>query len=231
MSAEVSLRSSLAGHHLRAAAYFARELGRIETDHDELKEGLFIQHRGLSIGAVVTAVCALEAGINEVYIDAAEKRERPFEGANPKVPLLLSTVWSSVERSPILAKYQVALIHASGQEMAKGKPPYQPTESLVKLRDALVHFKPEWDNDLKAHKKIEERLFGLFAECRYYSPREAAFFPKRCLGYGCAQWAVATVLAFTTEFCAKMRLEPFFGPGIEPELRTCPSDEHPSSNP
>jgi hypothetical protein len=42
---------------------------------------------------------------------------------------------------------------------AKGTELHQSDAALVSLRNAFVHFKPEWDDSLNKHQKLEAKLW------------------------------------------------------------------------
>ena len=56
------------------------------------------------------------------------------------------------------------------------------------MRNALIHFTPEWDNNLDKHEKIEKEVkkHNHFKLSRFYS-KETMFFPYRCLSGSCAE--------------------------------------------
>jgi hypothetical protein len=75
----------------------------------------------------------------------------------------ISSALAGHERVPVLGKYQSALRLAGVEPFDDGRAPFQDVESLVKLRDALVHYKPEWHNvESQPHHKREARLRGKF---------------------------------------------------------------------
>jgi len=71
-------------------------------------------------------------------------------------------VWDTIEEKPILTKYQLALTLCQKEKFDKGHNPYQDAHRLITLRNALVHYKPEWDTDLNEHKKLESYLSNRF---------------------------------------------------------------------
>jgi len=215
-----SVRSNLACHHLRSAAYFARQAGTIEKVHDKLEDSFFFQHRAYCTGAILAAVAALEAATNELLLDAVENSKR-LSHMDAKVRAALAAKWPKIERNSILSKYQFILRIATGKVMDKGAEPYHAADCLVTLRNALVHFKPEWDTNLDHHAKIEDQLRGRFPECPWFDSGNA-FFPKRCLGYGCARWSTETALALATEFSTRLSLDPILGSTGDPQLSTTP---------
>ena len=93
----------------------------------------------------------------------------------------------------------------------KGENPYQDAFRLVRLRNALVHYKPEWDTSLNEHAKLESSLSGCFPESPF-SHKNDAFFPKRCLGHGCAEWAVKNVITFMSNFQERLGVQDNFPP-------------------
>jgi hypothetical protein len=83
--------------------------------------------------------------------------------------------------------------------------PYQRADLLIRLRNALVHFHSEWV-DLKAKdagdtklEKLGRRLKAEFQPNPHISPH-LPYFPYRCLGSGCAVWAVKSARAFADNF-------------------------------
>jgi hypothetical protein len=160
-------------------------------------------------GAVFSAVASLEVTINELFIDARHGDPHTFKGAKPEFALLLAEVWEGIESNSTLAKYQTALILARKPQFDRGASPYQEAASLIQLRNALVHYKPEWDTDQREHRKIEQRLKDRFALNPFAGPN-AAFFPKKCLGHGCAEWAVKSGVSFINQFFDRLGLPSIF---------------------
>jgi len=116
---------------------------------------------------------------------------------------LFVEVWEVAdgERFPILKKYQVALALSGRRPLDRGAGTYQDAESLVKLRDCLVHHKPEWDDEGGKHQNLENRLHGKFT-LSPYAAEGSLWFPHVCLGAGCAEWAVGAARRFSDEVCA-----------------------------
>lgn len=196
MQASLSVKAGLAVAHLQAAALFARRCGTIERlSSDSMSVTIREDQRSFAIGAVVCAVAFLEAAVNELYLAALDRNQQVFEHIDKTIPELLAEFWPEVEPKPALLKYQTALILARVGPLPTGQAPYQDAASLFALRNALIHFKPEWDTELDEHAKLEQRLVGKFAQ-NPFAARGDAFFPKRCLGFGCAGWAVETAKTF-----------------------------------
>jgi hypothetical protein len=82
---------------------------------------------------------------------------------------------------------------------------------LVKLRNALTHFKPT-DQPLGASSaeltKLEKGLVGKFPENQRMVGMGNPFFPDHCLGAGCAAWAVKSARAYADELFDRLGIEP-----------------------
>ena len=106
----------------------------------------------------------------------------------------------------MLGKYQLVLAVCGRARLDKTSEPYQSAAALIALRNAVVHFKPEWHDEQKQHAKLAKRFQGKFPDCVLMarSTGRSAWFPDRCLGAGCSAWAVETVHRFIAEFCARL---------------------------
>lgn len=204
----LTVKTHLSANHILAASLFARWCGEIESENQNqtsLSQDLDIEHRSLAIGTPIEAVAFLETAINELYMAAQDNDPNVFANADPLLPKLMVQLWEELEEKRILTKYQTTLLLAQKPKFSAGEPPLQLTAHLIALRNALVHYKPEWDNQLKAHKSIEDRLGKAFPT-NPFAGKNKAFFPSQCLGYGCAAWSVRTAWAFVKEFYSRMEL-------------------------
>lgn len=73
-------------------------------------------------------------------------------------------------RYSILEKFQIALALCGRAEFAKGKNPYPDVHLLIQLRNALVHYTPEWvttvsesDPDEVTIQELEKKLKRKFS--------------------------------------------------------------------
>lgn len=168
-------------------------------------------------GSIFAAVSFLEATVNELFADAVDNSCEVIKPLNPDVKALMADIWELIgprKAFSILDKFRIALILARKQPFNAGASPYQDIDSLIRLRNALVHYKPEWvtagsDTNQNALRKIEQRLRGKFPLNPLTSDGDP-FFPKRCLSHGCAEWAVRSSVKFADEFYSRMGLTPTF---------------------
>ncbi len=184
------------------------------------------------INAIISSVAFLEARINELFADAADTEAWTLPGEtkkqatnqprqNPMVSDLPDETVSQLARSwksgiPKTAKYSVQEKYQTALMLAR-KELFDPGSStlfqwiglLVNLRNYLIHAEPEWivtaspnEKDLNAHK-FEGKFKGLFPDNPTVRA-ERKYFPDRCLGSGCAKWAVTSSTKFVDEFLTRI---------------------------
>ena len=224
-------RAYLSTYHLRAAVRLAADSGNAEIvfrgdpapmrgrPAQEIQDALF-EHRGYVTGAILAAVAFLEALINELFLDvvdyeSAESELAPSAQLTPVHQLppagreRMAKMWpDGIEKLGILRKFEAALTLTEKQAFNRGAAPYQDVPLLITLRNKLVHFQPQWSGG-EADRNFEQKLERKFSLHPWFegSPGNP-FFPDKCLGHGCAGWAVSTTLQFADEFCAHIGITP-----------------------
>jgi len=197
------VKHSFSKQHYSAAKCFSNEAIQIESSSTSISEEDLSKHRAYVTGTIFFAVAALEASINEFYLEALDRNENTLSGLNNNQLSILSCKWENIESLPVDEKYQEALKSLGKKEFDKGRNPFQDTVSLIDLRNALVHYKPEWDDETDVHKKIKIRLHKKFPINTFSKPKNL-WFPHQCLGAGCAIWSINTIESFMSEFCKAM---------------------------
>ena len=201
---QLAMRTLLTGQAIQAAARFAQLSCQVESSNisSELKS----DHRSYVLGAITFSAIFLESTINELFLNAGDpKLERH---PDPHVEGQLKASWATgIDKLPPLDKFQIALLVAGKEPLDKGKQPYQLAKLLVELRNALVHYKPEWVR-LDDQTKWEKKLDGKFEPCEFLKGSNNPFFPDKCLSCGCAKWAVNASWEFVEGFNARMGLPP-----------------------
>lgn len=196
---------------LWTAEHFSKLASQIESTWKETgKVSKQAENQAYAIGAVFCSVAFLEAAINELYSDAQTENVSDLDKSHQST---LGKMWDlpSVCNASLLEKYQSALILCGNLEFNVSINPYQDVSLLCSLRNKLVHFRPDWvtigyyaPKGQKGLQSLEKKLRGKFPENTAVSGSHLPFFPDRCLGYGCAEWAVTISGAFFGEFCKRM---------------------------
>ena len=193
-----ALKAEFAIHHLLGAARLAKDAKNVETARPADAEVFWY-----SSATVLEAAAFLESSINEFYLAAVDHNLNVFPESDVSTVKLLAAVWDYIERAQALSKYETALSLAGKQPFDRGAKVYLDASSLFALRNALIHYKAEWTTDQDVHRGLEQRLSACF-EPNPHAPKESPYIPYKCLGYGCAAWAVRTAVAFTYDFGTRM---------------------------
>lgn len=194
----ISTRSYLSVDHFLAAAELSKLCFAAESDAVRSAS----RSRQLASAAVVSAVAFLEAAVNELLGDLAEGEGFYFDHVlETKRGSTLSQLWALLGRSASfdpLTKYDLVFT-ALGLAIppASGRP-RQDVFLLTRLRNELVHARPSFVPIAGLYMKpvpqaeqhrLEKLLKGRFPVNACAHSTEA-YFPFRCLGHGCAEWAV-----------------------------------------
>lgn len=170
------------------------------------------------MGSVLCSVAFLEARINELLSDLAE--EPPTAPWLPPVEKHSAFAINRIvelgllqkARLPTLEKYELVLSTLGAPAFEKDQSPYQDVRLLILLRNAIVHFEPEWLTASQStlpqadQHRLERALHGRFSLSPFV-PEIVPFFPRRCLSAGCARWAADSVSLFTKAFAEKIGLD------------------------
>jgi len=214
-------------YHIKSAAHFSKLSADVEKAFDgKYSDELYCKQMAYVTGAVFASVSFLEATINELFVDAHDKIPTVVNQLHPEAISQLSEMWKLgvpklemlklgvPKASKILQKFQTALTLNKKPLFDAGKQPYKDIECLIKLRNALVHYEPEWitnssDTEEITIQKLENILKGKF-QLNPLAGMGNSFFPDKCLGHGCAEWTVRSSIMFTDEFFLRMGLKPTY---------------------
>lgn len=211
-SVSIAVRTYFSINHILSAAHFSRLSAKLEKSYTgKPSEDLHFENMAYVTGCIFAAVSSLEAMINELFTDIADHPDSHLSIVGKRTGALMATMWNlGVPRTatyPILRKYQIALILADKEVLESDKQPYQDVDLLIELRNALIHYEPEtvlaYSDEGKVDiQKFEKKLKGKFST----NPLALghAFFPSKCLGHGCAKWAVNSTIEFADEFFRRM---------------------------
>lgn len=199
------VRSNFAVPHLLAAAQFSRQVSKIENENQGRPFGPFYEEiLSFSLACVSLSVAALEAYANELFIDY----HKYFQDIRSDV---MKKLWELIEQKSLLEKFEFALLLRQSPMFEKGTRPYQDIDILIRLRNALIHFKPEWNDEQAVHAKISTQLQGKFAPSPFMGSGDP-LFPKRWATTGCTKWAVESSVSFLHKFEELAQIEHRFDP-------------------
>jgi hypothetical protein len=148
---------------------------------------------GDSVGCVLLASAALEAYVNELFADRAEH-------FSARDQALLDLLWAEYERKPVLEKFDLALRLRTGTPLDRATKTTRAVDRLIRLRNALIHFKPEWFDEPAEHEKLSRKLEGYVGRSPWL-PNEP-LFPRAWATHSTTSWAVSSVVDFIASFSA-----------------------------
>lgn len=223
MSYRFEFRTYLSIHFLETAKLFCGSSFKLESRYiedaknitGEFKNELSRNNMSYVIGVIISCVNFLEANINEMFCDAVDgshnDRLKPLTSESIKI---MGNMWDYIERESILNKYEIALKLAGKESFNKGSEPYQSVNLLIKLRNELVHYKTKTveSSSFGSDKKdnIEKKYSNLFANSLFTKTSANPYFPDKCLGYGCARWALNSVVNFTDFYYENIGIKPYY---------------------
>lgn len=186
-------RDNFSNTHLLNAHRFALRVHEVETANLGQPFGEFYEPiRADCIACVLSAVAALEAYLGEVGFEPTTH----FPGQ----PAQVVEAWLNlIEFKPFIERLKLLAL-LNGKALPDfSRNPGQNVVLLVKLRNALVHYNPEWPDEQKAQLALGKSLKSKFPLSPFFGPSEP-IFPRACMSYGCSKWAVETVRDFIVEY-------------------------------
>ncbi len=205
--------------HIQSAALFTRQCYQIESNYDGIfSDELISEHWSYVTGAIFATVSFLEATINELFADTTDHPDGELAShLDTSTKLIMADMWKrGIPRTAnyqIIEKFQIALTLARKAPLDLGQPPFQDVQTLIVIRNALIHYEPVWASaeEEKAHKRIlslkQEKKFALNP---LRTGQSNPFFPDKCLSHGCAKWAFNSSIQFVEEFFSRMGIPVLF---------------------
>jgi hypothetical protein len=220
-TAKASIKAHLSAAMLSAGVYFAIDARSIEVTAGATPRAPILpvtsdRHKAAVLAAIVLSASFIEGAINEMFLHAADRDRNVFPSTYSDEDLeLLTQFWEQLEevRAPTLRKCQIGLSAVRKQVFDKGQEPYQSADALFDLRNAIVHFKPEWDAAQDRHAALEGKLRKRFEDNPFAQPSQV-FFPHRCLGGGAAKWSCVTAARFVEAFIERLDVNSYLLPAI-----------------
>lgn len=183
-------RTNLAKRYFLSAQQFRDKCREVETAHlGQPFDNFYMEIETLVIATIFFSVAALDANVNELFHDTEQLYKHI--GSTECQEKYDKTRGGFLEIYKALAKLHTKNI--------PNNTVFNNAISLQELRNALIHFYPEFDDEKQAHLELEKLLKGKFKLSPFFNEK-CEFFPKKCMSYGCADWSVKTAEQFITDF-------------------------------
>jgi hypothetical protein len=203
------------------AAKFARDAKLIEDGGqpitNEYLQANRLPHRATVVASIIAATSCLEASINELFCDAGQPNLSTLSSVASHRRELMASMWDigvpRTARYSILEKYEIALYLVKRRRLDNGRNPAQDVKCLVELRNALIHYEPEWQANVNDSPNTATHIEKRFKSKKIPSNKltlgnHTPFYPDLLLGHGCAKWSVKVAVSFIDWFCKELGIRP-----------------------
>lgn len=221
---DVNFRTYFSIQHLKSAYMMSRESKLIESNYSlsmnaKEKAELNSRNNSYALSSIIACVSFLEATINELICDIVDKENRVnfISDCNKKTIIDAWLKKNSLDRNRVIYKYQFILRTLSCETFDESSSLCQNILTIIEMRNALIHFKPEWNSiyspfitESENQHLLTEKMQGKFELSVFFKDFGNPFFPNKCIGYGCSKWAIDNVLMFTDEFHRKIGIQPIY---------------------
>lgn len=218
MKTEVKTKSSipLSKTHLICACLCASQCKEIEQkimDIDSHQEDI-----AYAAGSVMSSIAFLESSINEIFQDYFYGFKYSKEKKSDSL-MKRKSDWDKGERKffeeynthSIIGKYKLAYqimlekeLNPKSKESYENSEVYEKFTKLNELRNKLVHFKLKYQYDDQDDNQYEITYYKDKFKENPFIEAGKLYFPKKCLGAGCAEWAIVVSTDFFTMFSEEL---------------------------
>jgi hypothetical protein len=230
----ILFRDCFSVRYIQSAAVLCRLAYAIEQEYrvgTEVPADPLLRHEVFTLNAVLSSVSFLESTVNELHADATDDEYSAIDEKHGTVLRTIGREWRNTknfDRAPMLTKYQTILAIAGQPGFEEGDSAFANVRILSEIRNHLMHYSREWvvirsrripGQEIESTADYFEKvLYRKFAP-NPLAAKNVPFFPDKCLGHGCAEWAIMNCLIFTDEFFRRLGL-PVPYEGIRDELGT-----------
>lgn len=194
------LRANFDHIHSRSAGMFAIEAARLEDKFKDKNpsQEILNSHMSYISSSLICSVAELEANINQIIVDLQSDKKLNkalhFQTIDKTTKLInsksLFKTLSEINK-PVTSKYKLIYFLLTEKDLPHNQFA-QAIQFLINIRNCLIHFTPEWSNELNRHKKLKDNYNSKYINAFHLSPfasKGALFFPYQLLSADCAVWA------------------------------------------
>jgi hypothetical protein len=209
--ADLKIRSSLIEQRIFSAVMFAKQAGNLEKQFNKetVEKYTIKEHRGYVIAAITECGAFLESTISEFLCNIKDDCSQvPI--LNDQLKHVFKVMFEDIEKmSGVINKFNKVLELCQISPINLGENPGQDAETVIDLRNNLVHYKPKWRGDTPSNERKEKRISQLEKRLNSNPFIEGnPFFPHQCLSYDCAKWAIETCIQFNDQFHVRIQMKP-----------------------
>ncbi|RKQ86065.1 hypothetical protein C8N24_4074 [Solirubrobacter pauli] len=207
------MRNYFSTNFLWTAMHTSRLVGEFEAAEGE-RPRFEMAHRSLAAASVIASGAFLEAAASELFQDAHDGHGLREDGylspLSPPTVASMAMVWRATKNgrnTDPVEKWQWMLECAGLPPLDRGAQPFQDAALLVRIRNALVHFKPENIAADEEHE-LEKRLRGKFPSNQLMNGSGNPWWPDHGLGHGCTECAIHSARALAERVLDALAVTP-----------------------
>ena len=207
------MRNYFSTNFLWTALHTARLVGELEVATGR-RPRFDMAHRSLAASCVIASAAFLEAAVSELFQDAHDQHGLTGDGylapLTPDAVETMAKIWRATDggrQLDPLEKWQWTLECCGRPRLDRGAAPVQDAALVVRLRNALAHFKPENIATDEEHE-LEKRLRGKFEDNQLMAGSGNPWWPSHGLGHGCCAWAVGSAIDLADRVCSEIGVTP-----------------------
>lgn len=209
----LSMRNYFSTNFLWTALHLSRLVGELEATEGR-RPRFDMAHRSYAASSVIASGTFLEAAVSELFQDAYDAHGLRDDGylapVDHEAVAAMAKVWEETASGwglkPV-EKWQWLLECCGHDRLDRGAAPVQDAALLIRLRNALVHFKPENIAADEAHD-LEKALRGRFPDNRLMEGSGNPWWPSHGLAHGCSEWAVRSARELADCVLDEVRINP-----------------------
>lgn len=165
------------------------------------------------MSSIVASVAFLEAMVNELYQDAADDHAPPDGYITPlssSCRRLMAELWRSTDGGKLgaIQKYEMLLAFADAPPLDRGGQVYEYARLVLRLRNAIIHYRPEDVSAADEAHAMERSLRGKFTDNALMAGSGNPWWPDHALGYGAAEWAHRSIKAIADHVSNALGISP-----------------------
>jgi hypothetical protein len=188
-------RYTFTSQFLVAAALFtrrAKDIERLNLAFEIIPDEKRTEHRAYVSTCIMQCAAALETEAHEICVHGPGSYSNRMDR---EAQLMLGPFADIIDAQQTLRRYEIVLHFLRKPPLNKGAEPYQGAALVVRLRNALVHYKSLWGAEM-SDDKLFATMEALGHTVPSFTPASMNFFPDRCLSADCAEWAVSSTVRF-----------------------------------
>lgn len=203
---ELQTRYNFTFNFLVGAAALTKMAIQINNKGVEATETEYFEYKSFVAGSIMQSVAALESEAWSI-LNHGPGHHLGSNGLDNEAKEILSIIADSLEKEPILDRYNLILQLTKRKKLDLGAQPMQDLRLLIGLRNEITHFKSLLTKEMDNKKLLNALEEKDSTRPSFFPQGHMNFFPHICLNHIRAKWAVDTAVAFIDYYYKEMEIK------------------------